>query len=134
MPNREEIREEIIDWFLMRDPSKDRSWAEWEVKVLFNKLASAGLVIKVDSDAEQVARLIDSDRPFAIKLIKMLKDKVGYVAVKSLIEMCEHKWIKLRNEVITSGEICTKCKAIRPETAEPLIDDKVQRIRAANFR
>ena len=89
---REEIREGIVDWFLMRDPSKDRSWAEWEVKVLFNKLDSAGLVIKVD-------RVLDDD--YFDGLEGLAGDRIkqaGYEAVK------------------------------------PLIEDKVQRIREANFR
>ena len=56
------------------------------------------------------------------KYLNPLTDKpVRVVAVEPLIEICEHEWIKLRNEVITSGEICTKCKAIRPETAKPLV-------------
>ena len=48
MATREEIREGIVDWFLARDPSKDRAWAEWETKMLFFKLDRMGVVVKVD--------------------------------------------------------------------------------------
>lgn len=30
-------------------------------------------------------------------------------------EPCEHEWIPIRNEIIKSGELCTKCHAIRAE-------------------
>jgi hypothetical protein len=29
--------------------------------------------------------------------------------------LCEHEWVSARNEVVTSGEICKKCYAIRAE-------------------
>lgn len=29
------------------------------------------------------------------------------------IEPCQHEWIDVRNEIIESGELCTKCHAIR---------------------
>ena len=50
MSKQKDIREEIVDWFLMRDPSKDRAWAEWETKVLFIKLDRTGVVIKVNRE------------------------------------------------------------------------------------
>lgn len=52
---------------------------------LMVKLHSQGVVIRVDSDTETIARLLDSDRPFAVRFIKELKDKAGYVVVKPLI-------------------------------------------------
>ncbi len=37
-------------------------------------------------------------------------------AVEKLIDgECEHAWIKVRNEVVTSGEMCSKCHAVRAE-------------------
>lgn len=29
-------------------------------------------------------------------------------------KFCDHEWVSMKNEVITSGEICLKCNAIRP--------------------
>ncbi len=41
-------------------------------------------------------------------------------AVEKLIDgQCDHDWIKVRNEVVTSGEMCSKCHAVRAE----LIDE-----------
>lgn len=41
------------------------------------------------------------------------------------VEECEHDWILLRNEVITSGLICTKCHAIKEEEPGPKERKKV---------
>lgn len=30
-------------------------------------------------------------------------------------DTCEHEWVDARNEVITSGQFCTKCHAVRPD-------------------
>ena len=48
MTKQEEIREDIINWFLERNPDKNRSWAEWETKILFIRQSSKGVVIKVN--------------------------------------------------------------------------------------
>jgi len=47
MTRQGDVREEIINWFLMRNPTQTRSWAEQETKMLFIKQDSLGVVIKV---------------------------------------------------------------------------------------
>lgn len=37
---------------------------------------------------------------------------------------CDHDWIDLRNEVIESGEMCSKCKLVRAGNAQPLPGDQ----------
>ena len=46
MDKREEIREGFTNQLLMRNLGKDRSWAEWETKMLFSYLHKEGVVIK----------------------------------------------------------------------------------------
>ena len=50
MTNQEEIMDGIIKWFLMRNPDKSRSWAEYETKALFIKEDELGVVVKVESE------------------------------------------------------------------------------------
>jgi len=33
-----------------------------------------------------------------------------------LPEPCQHNWVSMKNEVVASGEYCTKCHHIRMET------------------
>jgi len=77
---REEIREGIENWFLMRNPDKTRNWAEWETKMLFIKQDELGVVIKVDRELPFVGWNIDERRGF-LKAIE-----AGYVAVEPLIK------------------------------------------------
>ena len=36
---------------------------------------------------------------------------------------CKHNWVSARNKVVTSGEMCTKCFALRPEPPQPANND-----------
>jgi hypothetical protein len=36
---------------------------------------------------------------------------------------CKHNWVSARNKVVTSGEMCTKCFALRPEPPQPEKND-----------
>jgi len=36
-----------------------------------------------------------------------------FVHESELEEICEHNWVSAVNEVVKSGEICTKCYAVR---------------------
>jgi hypothetical protein len=41
---------------------------------------------------------------------------IALAAKESTVDvLCEHEWVSARNEVVTSGEICKKCYAIRAE-------------------
>lgn len=41
-------------------------------------------------------------------------DSVG-VHVEEEVQPCDHNWIPIRNEIVKSGELCTKCHAVRAE-------------------
>ncbi len=115
MTKQEEIREGILNWLLC-STNLSQCKASSGADSILRKLHSQGVVIKVDRELPKVCNKLN---PIARADEQQDMLKAGYIAVEPLVEVCEHDWIKLRNKAITSGEICTKCKAIRPESVEP---------------
>lgn len=114
----QELRSAFADKILTRH-KMTRDEALWEALAYMRFLHSQGVVIKVDKELPEttvyVRDLCDSGLADVVKRTRSDMLKAGCVATEPLIEVCEHDWIKLRNKVITSGEICTKCKSLRSE-------------------
>ena len=108
------------------NPSGNNDYLEWLEQEVDNEilkpLDSQGVVVKVDSVKPPIVfkekfEIEGKLLCMRVERVRNAYDMVGYEAVEPLIEpKCKQEWFKLRDQVITSGEICSKCHAVRTET------------------
>jgi hypothetical protein len=101
-----EVQDEKTGWSgFIKDTEKEKKKELLQGKFEWTLTNSDGEVIAKGEEPQFIKYAVSED----VCISKLQESPIGPITMNA----CQHEWVSADNEVVTGGEICTKCHKIR---------------------